>query len=211
MSSFKPQHHTTPVRASRRHDRRRLLWIVGITGVAAVALGLAAGLTIVANNGGTDTGSVAAAGTAGHDGHMDETLPPGYRLTGQISPMGGKVIATPGTRTGTAAAGGVIVTNGADITMGHIPLAFAVNPTWHLRNTSDNPVTLGQPKVTVVKGCCPADPMLGTTTLAPGAETTLQFPTQMHPGMDGDHLFRLTVPVSGATDPLVVSVAGDFS
>ena len=211
MSSFKPQHHTTPVRASRRRDRHRLLWMVGIAGVVAVALGLAAGVTIVDNNGGTDTGSVAATGTAGHDGHMDETLPPGYRLTGEISPMGGKVIETPGSRAGTAAAGGVIVTDGADITMGHVPLAFAVNPTWHLRNTSDIPVTLGQPKVTVVKGCCPADPMLGTTTLAPGAETTLQFPTQMHPGMDGDHLFRLTVPVSGATDPLVVSVAGDFS
>ena len=210
MSTFKPQHHTASVRSSRRRDRRRLVWIVGLAGVVAVALGLAAGLTIV-DNGGTDAGTVAATGAAGHDGHMDETLPPGYKLTGDLSPMGGKIIETPGTRAGTAAAGGVIVTDGADIAMGHIPRAFAVKPTWHLRNTSSQPVTLGQPKVTVVKGCCPADPMLGATTLAPGAETTLQFPTQMHPGMDGDHLFRLAVPVSSATDPLIVTVAGDFS
>ena len=205
MSSFKPQHHTAPVRRPR--PRRRLLWTVGVLGVVAVAVGLTAGLTIADNSGTT----VAATDTAGHGGHMDETLPPGYRLTGEISPMGGQVIETPGTRAGTAAAGGVTVTDGADITMGHIPLAFAVNPTWHLRNTSDQTVTLGQPKVTVVTGCCPAEPMLGTTTLAPGAETTLQFPTQMHPGMDGDHLFRLAVPIGGATDPLTVSVAGDFS
>lgn len=208
MSSFKPQHHS-PVRASRRRqDRRRLLWIVAFAGVVAVALGLAAGLTIVET--GSNTGAPASAGAAAHQ-DMDQTLPAGYKLTGQVSPMGGKVIETPGTRAGTAAAGGVVVTDGADISMGHIPLAFAVNPIWHLRNISDHAVTLGQPKVTVVRGCCPADPLLGTTTLAPGAETTLQFPTQMHPGMDGDHLFRLAVPVSGATDPLVVSVAGDFS
>jgi hypothetical protein len=206
MSSFRPQHHTTAVHPSRRRNRRRLLWIAGVVGVVAVALGLAVGLTIVDNKSGT----VTATSTA-HDGHMDETLPPGYALTGEVNPMGGKVIETPGTRAGTAAAGGVIVTDGADIAMGHIPLAFAVNPTWHLRNTGTQAVTLGQPKVTVVKGCCPADPVLGTTTLAPGAETTLQFPTQMHPGMDGDHLFRLAVPVSGATDPVIVSVAGDFS
>ena len=210
MSSFKPQHHTTPVRPSPRRDRRRLLWIAGIAGVVAVALGLAAGLTIIDNSGGTDAGSVAATRTAGHDGHMDETLPLGYRLKGETSPMGGEVIETPGSRGGTATAGGVIVTDGADIAMGRVPLAFAVNPTWHLRNTSDQPVSLGQPKVTVVKGCCPADPVLGITTLAPGAETTLQFPTQMHPGMDGDHLFRIAVPVVGTTDAVLVSVAGDF-
>ena len=207
MSSFRPPHHPALIRSSRRRDRRRLTWIVGVAGAVAIALGLAAGLTIVDFN--ADT--VAATGTAGHAGHMDETLPPGYKLTGEISPMGGKVIATPGTRAGTAAAGGVIVTDSADITMGHVPLAFAVNPTWHLRNTNEVPVALGPPKVTVVKGCCPADPVLGATTLAPGAETTLQFPTQMHPGMDGDHLFRLAVPVSSATDPLIMSVAGDFS
>ena len=46
--------------------------------------------------------------------------------------------------------------------------------------------------------------------LAPGERTTLRFPLQMHPGMDGDHLFRIQVPVEGAADPLVVSVAGDF-
>jgi hypothetical protein len=207
MSSFNPHHHTCSLRRARRRARRRLLWVVGVLGALAVAIGLSAVLTTADDSGST----VASTGASGHAGHMDETLPPGYRLTGTVSPMGGQVIETPGTRAGAAAAGGVIVTDGADITMGHIPLAFAVNPTWHLRNTSDQPVTLGRPKVTVVKGCCPAEPVLGATTLAPGAETTLQFPTQMHPGMDGDHLFRLAVPISGATDPLTVSVAGDFS
>ena len=205
MSSFKPHHQVPPTRR-RRHNRRRLAVFIGVLSTVAIALGITAGL-LIADGPTETTASVAASG----GDHMDSTLPPGYRLTGAVGPMGGKVLETPGTRAGTASAGGVEVTDGADIAMGHIPLAFAVNPTWHLRNTSEHPVTLGQPKVTVVRGCCPADPVLGATTLAPGAETTLQFPTQMHPGMDGDHLFRLAVPVDDSPAPLTVSVAGDFS
>ena len=206
MSSFKPHHQIPANRRRNRSGRRRLAVIVGVLSVVAVAIGITAGVLIA----GQPADKTASTVASGHD-HMDGTLPPGYRLTGDVGPMGGKVLETPGTRAGTASAGGVEVTDGADIAMGHIPLAFAVNPTWHLRNTTDHVVTFGQPKVTVVKGCCPADPVLGATTLAPGAETTLQFPTQMHPGMDGDHLFMLAIPVGDSPASLTVSVAGDFS
>lgn len=208
MSSFNA-HRRITARARRERPRRTVLLVaVGAAVVTVFAVGLALGLS-------GDTGPAGTAAsttvTADPHGHLNAVLPPGYKLTGEISPMGGKVLETPGTRSGSAASGGVVVTDGADIAMGHIPLAFAVNPTWHLRNTSDHAVTLGTPKVAVVKGCCPSDPLLGTSSLAPGAETTLKFPTQMHPGMDGDHLFKIMVPVSGAPDPLTVSVAGDFS
>jgi hypothetical protein len=199
MASSKP-HAQTAIR-KRRSRRRRLGVIAAVAAVAAIVVGVLVGRALTDDR---PTPSVAAAGHGGE-------LPPGYRLTGEMSPMGGPVIETPGTRSGEASAGGVVVTDGSDIAMGHVPLAYAVNPTWHLRNAGDQPVTLGTPKVTVVKGCCPAEPILGATALAPGEETTLEFPTQMHPGMDGDHLFRLAIPVSGAAEPLVVSVAGDFS
>jgi hypothetical protein len=121
--------------------------------------------------------------------------------------MGGPVLETPGTASGTATAGGVVV-EGAALAMGRIPLAYAVNPTWTLTNTSPAPVTLGKPQLEIVKGCCPGELTLGAATLAPGEQTTLAFPLQMHPGMDGDHLFRIAVPVDD--EPLVLSVAGDF-
>jgi hypothetical protein len=176
-----------------------MTWIGG----ALVAATIAA--TAALTGGGGDGGGSATAASSGHHG----PLPAGYQLTGETSPMGGPVIATPGTRQGTATAGPVVA-EGADIAMGRIPLAYAVVPTWELVNRGDVPVTLGRPKAEVVKGCCPGELMLGAATLAPGERTTLRFPLQMHPGMDGDHLFRVQVPVDGASDPLVVSVAGDF-
>ena len=52
-------------------------------------------------------------------------------------------------------------------------------------------------------------PVVRDTTLEPGESTTvlLDFPMGMHQGMDGNHLFRVTVPVSaedGETGSLVL-------
>jgi hypothetical protein len=201
MSTVKTHH---PANVTERGRRRRA--VLAAAAALAVAAGIAIGIGVTATS---DDGDERAAPAP--RAHGSDELPAGYRLTGQIGPMGGRVLETPGTRSGVASAGGVIVVDGADIVMGHIPLAYAVNPTWRLRNTSDQTVRLGAPTVAVIRGCCPAEPILGTAELGPGEETTLQFPTQMHPGMDGDHLFRLTVPVGATGDPIVVSVAGDFS
>ena len=38
----------------------------------------------------------------------------------------------------------------------------------------------------------------GGATIDPGGETTVSYGTMMHPGMEGPHLFRVTVPVRGA-------------
>lgn len=202
MSSFKPHRSNVRAHGSTKHAPRRARALIAAGVGLATAIAISLGV-VVTDGAGTSTAMPT------HD-NGDRSLPRGYRLSGEIGPMGGQVLETPGTRSGTASAGGVVV-DGADLVMGHIPLAYAVNPTWQLRNSSEQTVTLGRPKVAVVKGCCPADPILGATTLAPGEETTLQFPTQMHPGMDGDHLFRLTVPVGESGAPLSVSVSGDFS
>lgn len=39
---------------------------------------------------------------------------------------------------------------------------------------------------------------MGSTTIDPGGETTVSVSMIMHTGMDGPHLFRITVPVKGA-------------
>ena len=145
----------------------------------------------------------------------DDTDPAGRALsparTGEVNAMGMPVIATPGSATGVAAAGGVEVA-GATWHMGRVPLNVAVRPTWTLRNTSGEAVVLGDPKAEVREGCCPGPFALGSRTLAPGDSTTLTFELSMHPGMDGPHDLAVHVPLQSAsgTDHLVLGVTGDF-
>lgn len=130
---------------------------------------------------------------------------------GEVNAMGMPVIDTPGAASGTASAAGVEVV-GADWDMGRVPLDVAVRPTWTLRNTSDAPVTLGEPKSEVRKGCCPGPLTLDDRTLAPGESTQLTFELSMHKGMDGLHDLGVHVPIEGPAgiDHLLLGVAGDF-
>lgn len=132
--------------------------------------------------------------------------------TGEVNAMGMPVIDTPGSGSGTTNAAGVAVTN-AEWALGRVPLNVAVRPTWTLRNTSDQPVTLGEPHPEVRAGCCPGPALLGTRTLAPGASTDVTFELSMHPGMDGPHDLALHIPVDNGTgnaEVLTVEVTGDF-
>ena len=137
-----------------------------------------------------------------------DSAPPGRR-TVSTGPIGGEIMATPGAATGTVEAGGVVV-DGADWHLGHVPLMVTVEPTWTLRNTGDQTVAFGQPHAEVLEGCCPGPLTLDAVQLGPGEQTSLRFPLQMHPGMDGPHDFRITVPVGPAGEPLVLGVTGDF-
>lgn len=54
---------------------------------------------------------------------------------------------------------------------------------------------------------------MGATTIQPGAETTVSVTMSMSKGMDGPHLFRVTVPVvsqSGTRGELVLHVRANF-
>ncbi len=53
---------------------------------------------------------------------------------------------------------------------------------------------------------------MGATTIQPGADTTVSLSMMMHPGMEGPHLFRVTVPVQGAvgSGELQLYVKADF-
>lgn len=155
--------------------------------------------------------AIAVALAASVSTNDDNSLTGAPARTGEVNAMGMPVIDTPGAASGTASAAGVEVV-GADWDMGRVPLDVAVRPTWTLRNTLDAPVTLGEPKSEVRKGCCPGPLTLDNRTLAPGETTQLTFELSMHKGMDGLHDLGVHVPIAGpaGTDHLVLGVAGDF-
>ena len=118
--------------------------------------------------------------------------------------------STPGfAASGTATTGGVSVT-GSEIAMGAVPLNVTVTPTWTLTNTGTSTVVLGEPHASVNEGCCPGPLTLDQIELVPGASTTLTFPLQMHPGMDGPHDFDIHIPVDGPDTVLTLGVTGTF-
>lgn len=175
----------------RSHHRRPRRWPLALGAALTIALALALAV------------SVGSGGDA----------PSGAERTVGTGPMGGQMVATPGSSTGTATAGGILV-EGADWHLGHVPLMVTVEPTWTLTNASDHPVAFGQPHADVVEGCCPGPLTLDSMQLEPGERTTLRFPLQMHPGMDGPHDFAIHVPTaapSGAQSLLTLGVDGDFS
>ena len=188
MSHFTPANAKPPYQ--RKTRSRRPVLVAG-----AVGLTLAAGVTALALTG---------AGSSGLAG--------GLARTGEVNAMGMPVVETPGAGSGATEAAGIVVDD-ASWELGQVPLDVAVRPTWTLRNTSDQTVTLGEPHPEVREGCCPGPATLGTRTLAPGAATTLTFELSMHPGMDGPHDLGLHVPVddgTGGNQFLTLDVTGDF-
>ncbi len=54
---------------------------------------------------------------------------------------------------------------------------------------------------------------MGATTLQPGESTTVRVSMMMHSGMEGSHLFKITVPVRGdgtAVDVMELFVKAHF-
>ena len=101
------------------------------------------------------------------------------------------------------------------VNLGLQPLNTGVSHEFKLRNTSSSAVTLGKAGIEVLQGCCPSDPILTATRIAPGAEVPVLFslPMGMHKGMDGPHLFRVTVGVrndSGESGVVELYVKADF-
>ena len=183
----------TTTRANEHwHTHRRNQILVGLA--AVVFLGASAAAIAVVASGGTP----AAAGIV---------------RTGEMNSMGMPVIETPGTSTGTATAAAITAAP-ASWALGTVPLNMAVRPTWTIRNTGSDVVTIGEPHAQINRGCCPgAFTFAGPTTLQPGGQTSFNFELSMHPGMDGPHDITVHVPLAhadGTTDTVQLAVLGNF-
>lgn len=176
----------------RRHPHRRA-WLLTTAAVIAVV--------------GASIGAIAAATSGGSSSDTS------YRRTGEINAMGMPVLETPGIPSGTVSTDSVTATP-STWALGRVPLDVAVRPTWLLRNTGTDPITIGEPHVQINQGCCPGVfTMQGPSTLDPGVDTNLSFELSMHPGMDGPHDMTIHVPVQhadGTTETVNLRVAGDF-
>jgi len=179
-------HHPAP---SQRRDRRASFAAIAVV-AAAAAIGV--GVSVASQS---DSATAAAPAP-----------------TGEINQMGLPVVVTPGAGTGTASAGGVEV-NGATWELGTAPLDVAVRPSWVLRNTGTEPVTVGEPHPEVRSGCCPGAFDIDTTTIQPGGTVELSFELSMHAGMDGWHDIAVHVPLYDGTAEqiLELGVTGDFT
>jgi hypothetical protein len=183
-----------PAAASRPtnpHSRLHPWTVAGV--LTTVGVSLVIGITVAAES--------------TRSGNEDNPL----AYTGALSSMNLPVIKTPGEASGTVDAAGVVV-DGATWALGDVPLDTAVLPTWVLRNTGTQPVTIGEPHPEVRAGCCPGPFAVDRRVIQPGEEATMTFELAMHAGMDGWHEIAVHVPVTiGDTEQtLDLAVTGNF-
>lgn len=150
--------------------------------------------------------TVVAPGTP-QESSFDDNLP---------NPMGGPARTAPGDATGAITLGDLRV-DGTEVAMGDVALGVTYVPGWEISNPTDAAVTVlvGQPQV--IEGCCPgpvyANGQLTQAgqelTVPPGGHLLLQFPLQMHTGMDGPH--HLAVPLASGGEQKALHVTGTFT
>ena len=77
-----------------------------------------------------------------------------------------------------------------------------VETTFHVKNVGDQQLFIvGEPQVEAVRGCCPPKTILSQKFLNPGEEATVSMNFSMHPGMDGQHEFRVHVRTTDPDNP----------
>ena len=123
-----------------------------------------------------------------------------------------KVVENPAWEAATSAAGPRAVFRETEVDVGRVSLNTWVQYRYTLRNSGDQTLrVLEPPGIEVLEGCCPPTPLLRSDVLAPGEQTDLTIRTQMHAGMDGAHLFRITVQTNDPREPQQsVLFRGDF-
>lgn len=141
------------------------------------------------------------------DSSFEATLP---------NPMGGIARTAPGTATGAIELAGLAIADAA-IHMGDVGLDVTYVPQWEVTNPSKAAVTLVVNQPQVLEGCCPGPVYAGgelthpgqAFTIAPGDRLLLQFPLQMHAGMDGQH--HLVLPLESGSEQADLTVTGNFT
>ena len=87
---------------------------------------------------------------------------------------------------------------------GKVPFNKLLEHTFRVTNVGSEPVILDRVFIRVVEGCCPPEPVVGSTTLKPGESTTIKIAFSMHEGMGGPHLFAVHVQSNDPTRPEAV-------
>jgi hypothetical protein len=182
---------TTPAERASQGGRlvRTVTIVAAIIGTFAVA-GIVAGLAM-----------------PGEEAIFDATLP---------NPMGGPARAAPGETAGMASLAGLEVDD-VEIAMGDVALGVTYVPAWTVTNPTDQGVSFAAGQPQILEGCCPgpvyADGELTQVgqelTVPAGGAVLLQFPLQMHAGMDGPH--HLAIPLVAGEDQALVHVTGNFT
>lgn len=150
---------------------------------------------------------VAASVTPTDRGVFDASLP---------NPMGGLARTAPGEVTGKVQLAGLHIV-GAEVAMGEVALGVTYVPGWEVTNPTDREVAFTAGRPLVFEGCCPGPIYVdGELTQAdqrfavpPGGSVLVQFPLQMHRGMDGPH--HLAVPLLADGEQAAVHVTGNFT
>lgn len=98
------------------------------------------------------------------------------------------------------------------IDRGRLPLDTTVTQLYEITNTGTGPAEFGKPTIEVLDGCCPPQVQMTQMVVDAGQTAGVGFSTQMHEGMDGPHLFHLTVPFRTAEgdDALHLYFKGEF-
>lgn len=95
---------------------------------------------------------------------------------------------------------------------GKLPLNTTVRHVYELANVGSGIAEFGEPTIEVLDGCCPPEPVLGPGVIGTGEKAFIAISMQMHEGMDGPHLFHLTVPVRSTDGEAALHLyfKGDF-
>lgn len=132
------------------------------------------------------------------------------------NPMGGLARTAPGEVTGEVQLAGLAI-DGAEVAMGDIGLGVTYVPGWEVTNPTDRDVAFSAGQPEVLEGCCPGPIYVdGELThvdqrfiVPPGGSVLVQFPLQMHRGMDGPH--HLAIPLFADGEQAAVHVTGNFT
>lgn len=85
---------------------------------------------------------------------------------------------------------------------GDVPVNEFVETEFVIQNVGDEDlIILGNPIIEVVVGCCPSQTSVDDNVLSPGEITTIRTRFTMHPGMDGEHDFRVHVKTNDPQQP----------
>jgi hypothetical protein len=120
--------------------------------------------------------------------------------------------SSPDSRSGATTSSGVLQVLEQEIDFGRVPLGRRVEHGFEIRNVGTDPLTLGEPSVERLEGCCAMDAVVASRVLKPGATTRVTVGMMMHEGMGGYHVFKVTVPTSDpAHRSVVFTVKADYA